>query len=337
MLSPGYLSLQLNKLRKPEEWPTPGAGLAFILPKTGAGRLLFGQDNIAAESGDVLVLNSLLGGRLAVAAGTDMVFWWFSIQLEALYPLFANDEICLVQGLHDRFRTARRYPAQTPSAIECHRLLAAAPPQFTLDHRSHVLRVAAAVLSQELSNVQAHATGFVRVEDHIKATFDKLSFDEILELSVDELAGRFSCSRRHSNRLFHLHFGFSVAALRMEMRLLRAASLLRDPDVKVINVAEQTGFNHLGLFNTCFKRRFGVSPGQWRQHPTDGQHKLGSILSVESGCPLRTNGLCPWNVQHSQAGVPFCDGTATSATRTTRANGNGSVRVDPTHGKPKIR
>jgi hypothetical protein len=29
-------------------------------------------------------------------------------------------------------------------------------------------------------------------------------------------------------------------------------------------VAEKCGFNHLGLFNTCFKKRFGTSPGQWR-------------------------------------------------------------------------
>jgi AraC-like DNA-binding protein len=50
----------------------------------------------------------------------------------------------------------------------------------------------------------------------------------------------------------------------MEIRVLKAASLLRNPDEKVINVAEQCGFNHLGLFNTCFKLRFGVSPGQWR-------------------------------------------------------------------------
>jgi AraC-like DNA-binding protein len=86
-----------------------------------------------------------------------------------------------------------------------------------------------------------------------------------LTLSVGDLAGKFSCSRRHLNRLFHLHFGFSVAALRMEMRLLKAVSLLRNPSLKVISVAQQCGFNHLGLFNTCFKRRFGSSPGQWRK------------------------------------------------------------------------
>jgi AraC-like DNA-binding protein len=97
--------------------------------------------------------------------------------------------------------------------------------------------------------------------------FEKLSASELINLSVGELADRFNCSRRHLNRLFHQHFGVSVAALRMEMRMLKAISLLRDAGVKIIDVAEQCGFNHLGLFNTCFKRRFGTSPGRWRKAP----------------------------------------------------------------------
>ena len=102
--------------------------------------------------------------------------------------------------------------------------------------------------------------------------FEELSATELLTLSVGDMAHKFSCSRRHLNRLFHQHFGCSVAALRMEMRLLKALSLLRDPDVKIINVAEQCGFNHLGLFNACFKKRFGNTPGQWRKGASNGEN-----------------------------------------------------------------
>jgi hypothetical protein len=64
--------------------------------------------------------------------------------------------------------------------------------------------------------------------------------------------------------LFHQYFGFSVGALKTEMRLLKAVSLLRDSKTKVISVADECGFHHLGLFNNSFKKRFGVSPGKWR-------------------------------------------------------------------------
>jgi AraC-like DNA-binding protein len=107
------------------------------------------------------------------------------------------------------------------------------------------------------------------------------------------MAHKFCCSRRHLNRLFHQHFGCSVASLRMEMRLLKALSLLRDQALKIINVAEECGFNHLGLFNACFKKRFGSTPSQWRKGAANGE-KGGAALNVRHpACCLHTNGLCP--------------------------------------------
>jgi hypothetical protein len=79
----------------------------------------------------------------------------------------------------------------------------------------------------------------------------------------------------------------------MEMRLLKAVSLLRDADIKIINVAEQCGFNHLGLFNTCFKRRFGSSPGKWRESTIKSAGQSLRKPEVKSGCPLQSSGICP--------------------------------------------
>jgi hypothetical protein len=80
----------------------------------------------------------------------------------------------------------------------------------------------------------------------------------------------------------------------MELRLLKALSLLRDPDTKIINVAEQCGFNHLGLFNACFKKRFGNTPGHWRKWASHGEEPA-SVLDVgHPTCPMHANGLCPW-------------------------------------------
>jgi AraC-like DNA-binding protein len=130
-----------------------------------------------------------------------------------------------------------------------------------------------------------------------------------MTLSVGQLASKFNCSRRHLNRLFQQHFSFSVANLKMEIRLLKAVSLLRDPGTKIINVAEECGFNHLGFFNTCFKRRFGKSPGEWRKMKGDGEVPYSAVDSSLVN-HLRTKGLSPWNgkieVRHqsTEAGLP---------------------------------
>jgi len=158
--------------------------------------------------------------------------------------------------------------------------------------------IASTILATEFKECQTQRSSSGGSDDHIIQIFEKLSASDLINLSVGELADRFNCSRRHLNRLFHKHFRVSVSALRMEMRLLKAVSLLRDANVKIINVAEQCGFNHLGLFNSCFKRRFGSSPGQWREStfqeaskpaPKPKAPKSGS----GSGCPLLATGLCP--------------------------------------------
>jgi len=298
MLAQDYLTLRLVRLKPPEEWINKQSGLSFVFPKGGAGKCLCGPLDQRLSPGDVLVLDGAVGGKLCAPDRGEMVFACFSLCFEHLLPLFASSEICLLQGVTDGFKQARLYPASSPLAVECHRLLGEVPPQFNLDHRGQLLRVAAAILTVEFTNAHGQRVGFIRPEDHMIQVFEKLSAAELVSLSVAELAGKFGCSRRHLNRLFHQHFGISVAALRMEMRLLKAVSLLRNPDAKVINVAEECGFNHLGLFNICFKRRFGTSPGQWRKKKDVlTKDQSAGVGGAAPNCPLRVSGLCPWTGQ----------------------------------------
>jgi len=194
--------------------------------------------------------------------------------LEHLFPLFASSEIALLEDVVGGLKKAKLFPAASPLAARVNRLIADVTPEFNLDHRSQLLRVAAAVLTEEFKHAHQRRAGFVRTEDRIVQVFENLSTDELLNLSIAELAAKFGCSRRHLSRLSQQCLGRSIAALKMEMRLMKAAACLRNPQAKIINVAEQCGFNHLGLFNTCFKKRFGASPGRWRNIVADKSASL---------------------------------------------------------------
>ena len=75
--------------------------------------------------------------------------------------------------------------------------------------------------------------------------------------------------------------------------MLKAVTLLRDPNAKIINVAEECGFNHLGLFNASFKRRFGASPGQWRDQGNDLAQGPADCKANRQVCAVRIAGHCP--------------------------------------------
>jgi AraC-like DNA-binding protein len=281
-LQSDFLTLNLMRIQASDAWGPEGEGLSFILMKGGKGRYASGKNNWNLASGDVLVLNPSAGGKLFVQKG-ELLFWEFSVRFDHLYSLFSGGEISLLQYITESFRHSKLYAGSSALAKECHALAENAPTQGNIDHRSQMLRVAAAVLSVEFVSGREQRTGFIPGGDHMLRIFESLSTNDLLTLSVGELAGKFRCGRRHLNRLFHQHFGCSVAALRMEMRLLKAVSLLRDRQTKVITVAEQCGFNHLGLFNICFKRRFGASPGQWRKSGSTATMNPQSTGQNQSG------------------------------------------------------
>ena len=303
MFDQDYFALRLVRLKSSEEWSPRIEGLCFVFPKGGMGQCVNGTATQRLAPGDILVWEGGPGGRVTAPKGAEMVFWSFFVRLEHLLPLFAGDEISLLQEVTDNFKGLKLFPASTALATKCHRLIEEVPSQADLEQRSHLLRIAAAVLNEEFRTTQHQRVGLGQVEERVIRVFEQLSADQLLDLSVGELAAKFGCSRRHLNRLFHQYFGFSVGALRMEMRLLKAVSLLRDANAKVINVAAQCGFNHLGLFNTCFKKRFGVSPGRWRKHTAQGIIPPATTPGDDTACPLQIKGLCPLFAGAPRGGV----------------------------------
>ena len=96
---------------------------------------------------------------------------------------------------------------------------------------------------------------------------------ELATRSLPQLAGQLPCSERHFSRLFREQFGVPLRARQTELRLQRARQLLQDPGIKIINVASESGYRHLGLFNAMFKKRFGMTPSEWRQQNVASEPK----------------------------------------------------------------
>lgn len=263
-----HFSLRLTRIKSAEEWNYKGESLTILVFKVGIGAFIADYATFKLTPGDVLILTQGTRGRLLVSETKEVVFLNFSLCLEHLFPLFASHEIALLEDVFEGLKKSKLLPAATRLAMEVNRLIEGVLPEHSVVHRSQLLSIAAAILNEEFKTAHQGRAGLIQTEDRIVKVFEKLSTDEIISLSISELAAKFGCSRRHLSRLSHRYLGRSIAELKMEMRLMKAVACLRNPQAKIINVAEQCGFNQLGLFNTCFKRRFGASPGKWRNMTT---------------------------------------------------------------------
>ncbi|HEY1662528.1 MAG TPA: helix-turn-helix transcriptional regulator [Verrucomicrobiae bacterium] len=296
MLGDEHFKLRLVRLQSSAPWISESRNedeFSFIFIKGGIGKYISPHTTQRLMPGNIVVFSGHHNGKFYADEKNECAFVSFSLLLEHLFPLFASSEISLLHNLKANFKTPKIYTAGNSMAVECQKLLEIAQAQTGLQQRSQLLGVVALILSDEFKNIHVQHSGRDWAEDHMIQVFEKLSSAELLNLSVDELAAKFNCSRRHLNRLFHQHFGLSITSLRMEIRLLKAISLLRNPREKVINVAEQCGFNHLGLFNTCFKRRYGTSPGQWYKLMAKAENPKALKNEGKPICPLQANGLCP--------------------------------------------
>ena len=85
------------------------------------------------------------------------------------------------------------------------------------------------------------------------------------KIDIATLAGEFAMSQSTLYRKVKAVSGLSPNELIRNIRLNRAAQLLKDPQLSVSEVAWQTGFGSPVYFRTCFKERYGVTPTEFRE------------------------------------------------------------------------
>ena len=82
--------------------------------------------------------------------------------------------------------------------------------------------------------------------------------------TLEQLAESVSLSMSRLSHLFKAEVGMSIQAYVRERRLLMAAMLLVQTHEHISQIAYAVGFGDVSNFNHAFKRRFGVSPREYR-------------------------------------------------------------------------
>lgn len=114
-------------------------------------------------------------------------------------------------------------------------------------------------------------------ENDKESTGYKKQIDDIIEANIAEpdlsltfLATQLSLSVSYLSSLFKKIYGIPFQDFILNERLEKAKVLILSSSLKNYEIAEKVGISDPNYFSTLFKKKFGVSPNQYKQRVTKG-------------------------------------------------------------------
>lgn len=113
----------------------------------------------------------------------------------------------------------------------------------------------------ETSDRKNHAKNL----DRTKAILSYIDRNYKEAISIADIASYCGFSESHFMRFFKNTMGVSFTTYLCDFRLNIAARLLVTTDDSILSIAESCGFFNLSYFNRTFKKKYGVTPGEYRK------------------------------------------------------------------------
>lgn len=101
--------------------------------------------------------------------------------------------------------------------------------------------------------------------DTVRAVHDYLVEHLEERVTIDRLSRMFHINPTTLKEAFKAEYGMSLAAHIKEHRMEKAASLLRETQMSVSEVAGAVGFESHSQFTTAFKEKYGLLPSEYRK------------------------------------------------------------------------
>lgn len=112
---------------------------------------------------------------------------------------------------------------------------------------------------EESQNDGGEASSFI-----VRAAMTYMQQHCTQKISLSDVAGHVYVSQWHLSKLINKHMGQSFLDILANMRIEHAKQLLRDPSMRIHEVAEKAGFSDVAHFSKSFKKIVGKTPGEYR-------------------------------------------------------------------------
>lgn len=122
------------------------------------------------------------------------------------------------------------------------------------------------VLSNRCRNKKNQKT--IQSLDKMKAVMKHVENHYSDKITIKDAATLIGFSESHFMRYFKETMGTSFVDYLREYRLTMATRMLQISEASILTISQEVGFDNLSNFNRAFKKKYGVTPSQYRKNKT---------------------------------------------------------------------
>ena len=155
-------------------------------------------------------------------------------------------------------------PTEAEALLDKIRELSASPsPSRTMRMKGLLCELIAMIAETKEKKTALPSVRSGEILNYISANYTE-------EIRVEQIARDYHLDRSYLERTFKRDTGLSIREVITDFRIKKAQSLLRETSVSVADVAKYSGFGDRLYFSKFFKKKFGMSPSEYRKISKQG-------------------------------------------------------------------
>ena len=182
---------------------------------------------------------------------------------------FSRDlDIDILSSLRYYCSDPKPYLATVTPKIEVlmHELLNAQKNENFFDMKLAIIKLLHLISEHHLPLSENKRTYLTSVQVKVVQAVEKIITADLQKnFTVLELAKRFSMGESSLKNYFQIYYGQSITAYLREVRLNKAAQLLADTNLKIIDISTLIGYENQSKFASVFKKHYDLSPLEYRR------------------------------------------------------------------------